>query len=73
MLVTKLNKTLELIARLDQADIKNIEPLFHPFDKTQPLREDQITETNQRDLFQQGAPLTKAGLYLVPQVIETEE
>jgi aspartyl-tRNA(Asn)/glutamyl-tRNA(Gln) amidotransferase subunit C len=34
------------------------------------LREDKITESNQRELFQAIAPQVEAGLYLVPQVIE---
>jgi aspartyl-tRNA(Asn)/glutamyl-tRNA(Gln) amidotransferase subunit C len=36
----------------------------------QRLREDRITETNQRDHFQAIAPQVENGLYLVPKVIE---
>jgi aspartyl-tRNA(Asn)/glutamyl-tRNA(Gln) amidotransferase subunit C len=34
------------------------------------MREDLVTEINQRELFQANAPQTEAGLYLVPKVIE---
>ena len=31
---------------------------------------DEVTETSQRDFFQQNAPSTEEGYYLVPKVIE---
>jgi aspartyl-tRNA(Asn)/glutamyl-tRNA(Gln) amidotransferase subunit C len=34
------------------------------------LREDQVTEPDQREEFQRVAPQVQAGLYLVPKVIE---
>jgi aspartyl-tRNA(Asn)/glutamyl-tRNA(Gln) amidotransferase subunit C len=37
---------------------------------SQRLREDKVTEADQRELFQSIAPQVEAGLYLVPQVIE---
>jgi aspartyl-tRNA(Asn)/glutamyl-tRNA(Gln) amidotransferase subunit C len=37
---------------------------------SQRLRPDRVTETDQRGQFQQHAPLTQDGLYLVPKVIE---
>jgi aspartyl-tRNA(Asn)/glutamyl-tRNA(Gln) amidotransferase subunit C len=37
---------------------------------TQRLREDEVTETNQREAFQAIAPETEDGLFLVPKVIE---
>jgi aspartyl-tRNA(Asn)/glutamyl-tRNA(Gln) amidotransferase subunit C len=36
----------------------------------QRLREDVVTESNQREEFQSVAPATRDGLYLVPKVIE---
>jgi len=64
-LLEQFNTILTLIHRLDQVNTRTIQPLSHPFDDAQPLREDRVTESN--------APHTKAGLYLVPKVIETEE
>jgi aspartyl-tRNA(Asn)/glutamyl-tRNA(Gln) amidotransferase subunit C len=44
--------------------------MAHPQDQIQRLREDVVTETDQRDHFQNIAPQTEAGLYLVPKVID---
>jgi len=44
--------------------------MSHPLDVVQRLREDVVTESNQRDEFQKVAPATRDGLYLVPKVIE---
>jgi aspartyl-tRNA(Asn)/glutamyl-tRNA(Gln) amidotransferase subunit C len=47
-----------------------VEPLAHPLEMTQRLREDTVTETDQHDHFQAIAPQVEADLYLVPKVIE---
>jgi aspartyl-tRNA(Asn)/glutamyl-tRNA(Gln) amidotransferase subunit C len=44
--------------------------MSHAQDVSQRLREDVVTETNERDAFQEIAPQVEDGLYLVPQVIE---
>jgi aspartyl-tRNA(Asn)/glutamyl-tRNA(Gln) amidotransferase subunit C len=44
--------------------------MAHAQDLAQRLREDVVSETNQRELFQSVAPQVERGLYLVPQVIE---
>ena len=59
-----------LVDSMEKIDTSQVEPLAHPMDIVQRLREDEATEENQRDLLQQNAPSTEAGLYLVPQVIE---
>ena len=59
-----------LIAEMQAVDTTGIEPMSHAQDVTQRLREDKVTEFNQRELFQSIAPQVEAGLYLVPQVIE---
>lgn len=59
-----------LIAEMQAVDTSGIAPMSHAQDVTQRLREDKVTETNQRELFQSLAPQVEAGLYLVPQVIE---
>lgn len=65
-----LSKILELVAEMNGAITDGIEPMAHPQDISQPLREDKVTEINQREKMQQCAPLTEAGLYIVPKVIE---
>src|SRR3989338_4600343 len=60
----------DLIAEMQAVDTRNIAPMSHAQDVSQRLREDVVTATNQRELFQSIAPQVEAGLYLVPQVIE---
>ena len=66
----KITHTITMISRLDALDTTDVAPLAHPFDQGQPLREDVVSDTNERDAFQAIAPDTRDGLYLVPQVIE---
>jgi len=66
----QLTGIFDLIAEMQAVDTKGIEPMSHAQDVSQRLREDGVTETDQRELFQSIAPQVEAGLYLVPQVIE---
>lgn len=66
----RLSTILDLIEQLQAAPTDGIEPMAHPTDAVQRLRPDQVTETNQRDTYQQIAPAVEDGLYLVPKVIE---
>ena len=68
----QLTNILELVQKMNKADTSNIAPLANPLNETQPLRPDEVTETNQRENFQAIAPEIQDGLYIVPQVIEQE-
>jgi aspartyl-tRNA(Asn)/glutamyl-tRNA(Gln) amidotransferase subunit C len=57
-------------ARAQAVDTKGITPMSHAQELSQRLREDVVTEADQREAFQAIAPQVEAGLYLVPQVIE---
>lgn len=65
-----LTSILDLVEQLQAVDTNNIDPMAHPMDANQRLRPDEVTENNQRDDYQQIAPATEDGLYLVPRVIE---
>lgn len=65
-----LTKILDLVAQMDAVDTRGVEPMAHPLHRVQRLRPDLPTEPDRRDQFQAIAPLTEAGLYLVPKVIE---
>jgi len=65
-----LSNILEFVAQLERADTDGVTPMAHPLDMSQRLRADAVSETDQRDLYQQNAPQVEAGLYLVPRVIE---
>lgn len=66
----QLSGIFTLIAEMQAVNTDGIEPMSHAQDVAQRLRDDAITETNQRDAFQAVAPQVEAGLYLVPKVIE---
>lgn len=68
----KLNGIFSLIEQMQAVDTTGVAPMSHPQDVAQRLREDSATETNRREAFQAVAPQTEAGLYLVPQVIDSE-
>lgn len=66
----KLSGILGLIEQMQAVDTAGITPMSHSQDVTQRLREDVVTQTNRRTVFQAIAPQTQDGLYLVPKVIE---
>ena len=75
----KLSGILGLIEQMQAVDTAGITPMSHAQDVSQRLREDAVTESNQRELFQSLAPAVgngstvqavENGLYLVPKVIE---
>lgn len=66
----KLSNILEVFDLLSKANTDGVEPMAHPLDQVQRLREDSVTEPNQREQFQVLAPVVEQGLYLVPKVIE---
>ena len=65
-----LTNIFNLVEQLTAVNTADITPMAHPLDANQRLRPDEVTEVNQRELFQTIAPKTEAGIYLVPQVIE---
>jgi len=65
-----LSRILGLIEQMNAVDTADVEPMAHPNDAGLRLREDAVTEKDQRDKFLQLAPAAEAGLYLVPKVIE---
>jgi len=65
-----LSDILTLVEQMNAVDTAGVAPMAHPLDAVQRLREDEVTESDQREHFQQHAPSVEAGLYLVPKVIE---
>ncbi|MDP1939146.1 MAG: Asp-tRNA(Asn)/Glu-tRNA(Gln) amidotransferase subunit GatC, partial [Gallionella sp.] len=63
---SQLSGIFELIAEMQAVDTTGIAPMSHAQDLSQRLRADNVTETNQRELFQSIAPQVESGLYLVP-------
>lgn len=68
--LTHLSGIFNLIEAMQAVNTSAVEPMSHAQSVVQRLREDEVTETNQRELYQSVAPQVEAGLYLVPHVIE---
>lgn len=65
-----LNNILNLVEQMSSVDTSGITPLAHPLEISARLREDVVSESDQRELFQSIAPSAEEGHYLVPKVIE---
>lgn len=65
-----LGQILDLVNQLNAATTGTVEPLAHPLDLAARLRPDEVSESDQRDLFQARAPAVQDGYYLVPKVID---
>jgi aspartyl-tRNA(Asn)/glutamyl-tRNA(Gln) amidotransferase subunit C len=65
-----LSNIIGLVEQMSAMDTRGVAPMAHPLDTTARLREDRVSETDQRERFQSIAPQVAAGLYLVPKVIE---
>ena len=73
-LQTELSGIFGLIDALQAVDTKGIAPLSHPLDvvadMAQRLREDRVTESDQRAANMANAPAEENGLFLVPKVLD---
>ena len=68
--VDSLGRILQLVEEMQSVDTQGVEPVSNPLDGTQRLREDRVTEDDQRELFLANAPESEQGLFLVPRVVE---
>ena len=73
-MLAQINGFFGLVETMRSVDTTGIEPLAHPYatvqDVTLRLRDDQVSEPNQREANQRSAPAVENGLFLVPKVIE---
>lgn len=67
---SELTNILGMVEQMSAVDTDGVTPMAHPLDAHQRLRDDVVTESNQRELLQANAPQVDDGLFLVPQVIE---
>ena len=66
----RLSAVLDLVDQLQAADTTGVEPMAHPLQTTQKLRDDVVSEPNRQEAFQMLSASMHDGLYLVPKVIE---
>jgi aspartyl-tRNA(Asn)/glutamyl-tRNA(Gln) amidotransferase subunit C len=69
-LIPELEGILALVDEMRAVPTTGIEPMSHPQEAMQRLREDRVTEQDARAKYQAVAPAVEDGLYLVPKVIE---
>ena len=73
-MLSQINGFFDLVERMRSVDTTGVEPLAHPVaaleDITLRLRDDVVSEPNNREANQKSAPAVEAGLFLVPKVIE---
>ncbi len=69
-LVTNLENILNLIGEIDAAPTEGMEPMAHPLDFSQPLRDDVTTSDIDRSRNQNDPSKTKDGYYIVPKIID---
>ena len=66
----EFNKILDWIEQLNEVDTNNVEPLLSVNDENLRLREDKVTDGNQRDAVLANAPVSSYGYFVVPKVVE---
>lgn len=73
-LLAQLNGFFTIVEQMGAVDTTGVEPLYTPLSAVQQvslrLRDDAVTETDQRAINQRSAPAVEDGLFLVPKVIE---
>ncbi len=73
-MLTQINGFFDIVEQMRAVDTSGIEPLAHPLATVSEvalrLREDAVSEPNNREANQKSAPAVERGLFLVPKVIE---
>ena len=72
-MLSQLNGFFGIVEQMSAVDTSGVEPLYTPLSAVQEvtlrLREDAVTETDQREANQRSAPAVEDGLFLVPKVM----
>jgi aspartyl-tRNA(Asn)/glutamyl-tRNA(Gln) amidotransferase subunit C len=73
-MLEQLNDFFGIVEKMGAVDTRGVEPLYTPLSAVQAvplrLREDRVTESDEREANQRSAPAVEDGLFLVPRVIE---
>ena len=72
-MLAQLNGFFRIVEQMSAVDTSGVEPLYTPLSAVQSvtlrLRDDVVTEGDERAANQRSAPAVEDGLFLVPQVI----
>jgi aspartyl-tRNA(Asn)/glutamyl-tRNA(Gln) amidotransferase subunit C len=73
-MLTQINGFFDLVEKMRSVDTTGLQPLAHPVacweDIVLRLRDDAVSESDNRTANQRNAPSVEQGLFLVPKVIE---
>jgi aspartyl-tRNA(Asn)/glutamyl-tRNA(Gln) amidotransferase subunit C len=73
-MLEQLNGFFAIVEAMSAVDTRGVEPLYTPLSAVHEvalrLREDVVTESDDREANQRSAPAVADGLFLVPKVIE---
>jgi aspartyl-tRNA(Asn)/glutamyl-tRNA(Gln) amidotransferase subunit C len=73
-MLAQLNGFFAIVEQMSAVDTSGVEPLYTPLSAVSEvalrLRDDRVTETDERAANQRSAPAVQDGLFLVPRVIE---
>jgi aspartyl-tRNA(Asn)/glutamyl-tRNA(Gln) amidotransferase subunit C len=73
-MLAQLNGFFTIVEQMSAVDTRGVEPLYTPLSAVDEvalrLREDAVTEGDEREANQRSAPAVEDGLFLVPKVIE---
>ncbi len=73
-MLTQLNGFFSIVDQMSLVDTRGVVPLYTPLSALSEvelrLRDDIVTECNDRERNQLSAPMVEDGLFLVPKVLE---
>ena len=73
-MLSQMNNFFGIVEKMQAVDTTGVTPLSHPVaaieEITLRLRDDVVSETNNREANQKSAPAVENGMFLVPKVIE---
>jgi aspartyl-tRNA(Asn)/glutamyl-tRNA(Gln) amidotransferase subunit C len=73
-MLVQLNGFFAIVEQMSAVDTTGVEPLYTPLSAVSEiglrLRDDTVTEADERAANQRSAPAVEDGLYLVPRVVE---
>ncbi|CAM4206009.1 MAG: Asp-tRNA(Asn)/Glu-tRNA(Gln) amidotransferase subunit GatC [Comamonas sp.] len=73
-MLAQLNNFFGIVEKMQAVDTSGVSPLSHPVAAIQDialrLRDDLVSEPNNREANMQNAPAADKGMFLVPKVIE---
>ena len=70
IVLKKLDGIMKLIDTMQKIDTTDVQPMSHALDIYQTLRDDIVTESNQKETLLQLGPESNEDYFIVPRVVE---